>query len=285
MVGRTRYSLPLSSRARAEVRRARRELDLRVLASARARLADADRAFASSDRCRRPRRAAFYALLPFRIARELRAFRPEAVLVQGARGDCAVLLGRTPGARAREGHRRAPRRPACLDPPLRLACAPPLGAAGDGSRASPFAAPTASGRSRPSRRELVARRGRRARGRLPGLHGSGPVRRDPPAPLPDAAVALFVGVLERYKNVEGSPPPGGSRRRACRARGFASSAAGRMRDVAERSSPIFPGAMLDAALTRPRSRRRWTRRRLLVLPSRSEGLAAGDHRGVLPRPA
>src|SRR4029453_1913727 len=39
--------------------------------------------------------AAFYALLPFRVARELRRFRPDAVLAQGGQETALVLLGRT----------------------------------------------------------------------------------------------------------------------------------------------------------------------------------------------
>ena len=95
MVGRSRYALPLSASLARKFDALEAELDVRVLAS--------DGGGAGSDprfRLVRPVRPrlldgpVFYALLPFRAARELRDFRPDAVLVQGAQETALVLLGR-----------------------------------------------------------------------------------------------------------------------------------------------------------------------------------------------
>ena len=96
----------------------------------------------------------------------------------------------------------------------------------------------------------------------------------PPEPLPERPAALFVGVLELYKNVDGLAARVAPRRAArARTRSCASSAAAR----SARSS--------SSSSASSRSRRRWTERltqaevaaaldeaTCLVLPSRSEGL-------------
>ena len=58
---------------------------------------------------------------PFRVARELRRFRPDAVLAQGAAGDRARPARAAAGPRADEGDPRRPRRLARADAALRLA--------------------------------------------------------------------------------------------------------------------------------------------------------------------
>ena len=87
MVGRSRYSLPLSPSLEQKFAALEAELDVRVLASA-GRGSGTDPRF-TLFRPSRPRALdglVFYALLPFRVARELRAFRPDAVLAQGRAG-------------------------------------------------------------------------------------------------------------------------------------------------------------------------------------------------------
>ena len=203
MVGRTRYSLPLSPSLARKFDALGAELDVRVLASAAGRDGQDPRF-----RLARPVRPrildgpSFYALLPFRVARELRAFRPDAVLAQGAQETALVLLGRAlarvPAKVVADIHG---------DPavPARLY----------GSRPRKALAPLA---------DLLARIGlRRADGiRTISAYTSGVVREaggeptatfaafmdlEPflatrPVPPPEHPVALFVGVLERYKAVD-----------------------------------------------------------------------------------
>ena len=106
------------------------------------------------------------------------------------------------------------------------------------------------------------------------------------APLPERPTALFVGVLERYKNVDGlvgGLAAGG----AARARGARSSSSGRGR-CAPRSTRLgaeLPGASSTCPSCRPKaSRGRSTSATVLVLPSRSRGPRPRRHRGVRPRP-
>ena len=95
MVGRTRYSLPLSAALARKFDALGQELDVRVLASRARGSNGADPRFRLVDPLPALDGPAFYALLPLRVARELRASRPEAVLVQGAQETALVLLGRT----------------------------------------------------------------------------------------------------------------------------------------------------------------------------------------------
>lgn len=203
MVGRTRYALPLSPSLQRKFDALSSELDVRVLASA-----VGGRGTDPRFRLVRPVRprildgASFYALLPFRVARELRDFRPDAVLAQGGQEAALVLLAR-----------KLARRPTRVivdvhgDPaaPTRLY----------GSTLRRVLAPLA---------DVLARIGlRRADGvRTISAYTSGVVREagaQPTAtfaafmdlepfltpelaPLPERPLALFVGVLERYKAVD-----------------------------------------------------------------------------------
>ena len=94
MVGRTRYALPLSDSLARKFDSLEQELDVRVLAS-RTRGSDgSDPRFRLVDPLPALDGPAFYALLPLRVARELRREQPDAVLVQGAQETALVLLGR-----------------------------------------------------------------------------------------------------------------------------------------------------------------------------------------------
>lgn len=95
-VGRTRYRLPLDESRRRKFAALADVSDIRVLASAAAGASRGDDVFTLVRPF--PVRAldgvAFHALLPWRVARELRGFRPTVVLVQGAHEAALVLLGR-----------------------------------------------------------------------------------------------------------------------------------------------------------------------------------------------
>jgi glycosyltransferase involved in cell wall biosynthesis len=203
MVGRSRYSLPLSPSLARKFEALSNELDVRVLATA-ARVDGSDPRFRLA-RSVTPRfldGAVFYALLPFRVARELRRFRPDAVLAQGGQEAALALLGRrlarVPTRIVADVHGDPGSATRLYGSPLRKALSP-LG-------------------------DVLARRGlRRADGvRTISDYTSGVVRTagaeptatfaafmdlepflaTPPTPLPERPVALFVGVLERYKAVD-----------------------------------------------------------------------------------
>ncbi len=96
MVGRSRYSLPLSPSLEQKFDALSEELDVRVLAaSGDGRGSDPRFRLVRPIRPRALDVLAFYALLPFRVARELREFRPDAVLAQGAQEAALCVLGRT----------------------------------------------------------------------------------------------------------------------------------------------------------------------------------------------
>ena len=146
--------------------------------------------------------AAFYAALPMRLAREIRNFRPDVLIVQGAE-DTALALARPP---AREEHV-----PVVFD------------VHGDwrnntrvyGSPGRRLISPVADGLARLTLRHadavrtvsdftsgLVREQGVEPIATFPAFMDLEPFLEKPPAPLPKHPVALFVGVLERYKAVD-----------------------------------------------------------------------------------
>ena len=203
LVGRGRYSLPLSPSLAQKFDALEQELDVRVLGSG-ARVDGRDPRFRLFPPLR-PRLLdgpAFYAMLPFRVARELRAFRPDAVLAQGAQETALALLGRALA--------RVPA-PVLAD----VHGDPGSGTRLYGSRLRRLLSPLG---------DALARYGlRRADGvRTISAYTSGVVRSagveptatfaafmdldpflaSPPIPPPDRPTALFVGVLERYKGID-----------------------------------------------------------------------------------
>ena len=96
LVGRTRYSLPLDDTLRLKFDALARVLDVRVLGSAPNGAPREGGIFklVPPFPVRVLDGAAFHALLPFRVAREIRSFRPTVVLVQGAHEAALTLAGR-----------------------------------------------------------------------------------------------------------------------------------------------------------------------------------------------
>ena len=137
-----------------------------------------------------------------RLAREIRAFRPDVMIVQGAEDTALALLGRRL-ARANV--------PVVFD------------VHGDwrnntrvyGSPGRRLLSPVADGLARQTLRHadavrtisdftsgLVREAGVEPIATFPAYMDLGPFLALPPAPLPERPVALFVGVLERYKAVD-----------------------------------------------------------------------------------
>ena len=232
--------------------------------------------------------AAFYGALPARVARAIRSFRPDAVIVQGAQ-DTALALAGARLARVRRPGR--PRRPRRLAATTRACTALRRGGCSarpsTGSPTTPCATPTASGRSRASRLGLVReqgveptatfpaymdlapvprdrrrRRSRSRRGRCSSASSSA-TRRSTCSPRRGGALAPRVPAAE----------PADRRRRA--ARGHRRGARGRAASCACSWTPRLATAEVARALDEAT---------LLVLPVARRGHGPGRRRGVLPRP-
>jgi glycosyltransferase involved in cell wall biosynthesis len=216
---------------------------------------------------------AFYAALPARVARQLRAFRPHAVVVQGAHETAAVLAARrltgseTAVIADVHGDFRAPTRlygsrlRSLLNPVADRVAVAALRRA-DGVR-TVTAYTTA----------LVRGLGIEPTDEFPAYMDFETFLERPPVALPERPQALFVGVLERYKNVDGLVAAWGrvaSRVPAARLRIVGTGALATVveRAVAERPDRVSwtPGLSQEevaAALDESTC---------LVLPSRSEGM-------------
>ena len=272
MVGRTRYVLPLSASLARKFDALSEELDVHVLASA-ARGTGSDSRFHLVRRLPLLDGPAFYALLPLRVARELRRLRPDAVLAQGAQEAALAHVGR------RLAH--APTRVIADvhgDPaaPTRLY----------GSTARRLLAPFADRLARYGLRRadgvrtisaytsrLVRAQGVEPTAEFAAFMDLDPFLDEAPVPLPQRPLALFVGVLERYKAVDvladawrlaASRVPDAELRIVGQ---------GTMRDVPARLVADHPRqTRWTESLTTPEVARALDEATVLVLPSRSEGL-------------
>ena len=145
--------------------------------------------------------AAFYAMLPGRVARELRRFRPDAVLVQGAQETALVLLARrlarveTTVILDVHGDWRAPTR--LYGSPLRRLLSPLADALARFAIRHADAVRTIT----PYTSELVRAEGVEPVAEFPAYMDLGPFT-GPLTPLPEPPLALFIGVLERYKAID-----------------------------------------------------------------------------------
>jgi glycosyltransferase involved in cell wall biosynthesis len=146
---------------------------------------------------------AFFAALPLRIARELRGFRPHAVLAQGAHETAAALaarkLARTDTAVIADLHGdwRAPTR--LYGSKLRGLLSPVADRVALSALRNADGIRTVTGYTT----GLVRGLGLEPADEFPAYMDFDSFLQTPPQPLPTAPRALFVGVLERYKNVDG----------------------------------------------------------------------------------
>lgn len=274
MVGRSRYALPLSPSLAEKFDALEAELDVRVLASGAGR-------GGSDERFRlvrpiRPRRLdgpAFYALLPFRVARELRAFRPDAVLAQGAQEAALVLLGRRlarVSARVIADIHGDPAAPARLyGSTARRALAPVADAlARYGLRRSDGVRTISAYTS-----GLVRREGVEPTAEFAAFMDLEPFLEPEPEPVPDRPVALFVGVLERYKAVDVLAEAWRDVARRLPDALLHVVGRGALREVPERLVAELPDQVRwTEKLATPDVARALDAATVLVLPSRSEGL-------------
>jgi glycosyltransferase involved in cell wall biosynthesis len=273
MVGRTRYRLPLSPSLERKFSALGRQLDVRVLASS----ADGS----AGDETFRLWRAlpvgpldgvAFYLTLPFRLAGELRGFEPDAVATQSPFEAVAVLAGRN----------LARRRPALVvelhgdwrtfsrlyGSPLRRVLAPFT------DRVAPWALRRADAvRTLSAYTTGLARSaGVEPAAEFIAFTDLEAFVDSPPVPLPESQQALFVGVLERYKNVENLAA-------AWRLVALRLPSAclrlvgdGHRRDIAQRLVAEFPDTVSwEPSLSTEEVVRALDASTALLLPSRAEG--------------
>ena len=203
MVGRSRYSLPLSPSLEQKFAALSEELEVRVLASAGSTRGEDSRfRLVPPFRPRALDGLVFYAALPFRVARELKVFGPDCVLAQGAQEAALCILGR---ALARVPTRVVADLHGDPAAPARLY----------GSRGRKALAPLADALARVGLRRsdgirtisaytsrLVREAGVEPSAEFAAFMDLEPFVETPPAPLPERRAALFVGVLERYKAVD-----------------------------------------------------------------------------------
>jgi len=203
-VGRTRYRLPLASGAARKWDALGAELDVRVIGTAApgSPIEDATFTLMSPARVRPLDGVVFWLTLPRRIALILRSFRPDAVVCQTAYEAAAALLAR-----------RLARVPARIVVEVHGDWRTSTRLYGSGSRRAlaPFADLLAAAALRrsdairtvsPFTTRLVRELGLETAADFPAYMDLEPFVA-PPQPLCEEPVALFVGVLEAYKNVDG----------------------------------------------------------------------------------
>lgn len=200
-VSRERFRLPLEGAQKRKWDAVAEVVDHRVLAAAPAGRPRTDPRFHLVPRAT-PRRldgALFYALLPLRIARELRDFRPDAALVQGVHETVAFLAARRlAGVRTKvildvQGDWHEATR--LYGSPLRRLLNPVNDALAPIAVRGADAVRTVSTQTT----GLVRALGVEPAAVFPSYVDAASFLERPPTPLPERPRALFVGVLERYK--------------------------------------------------------------------------------------
>jgi glycosyltransferase involved in cell wall biosynthesis len=273
LVARERYRLPLSEALRRKFDALEEHFEVHVLASAADGSQPADERFRLSRSLPALDGPAFYAALPARAARALRALRPDAVLVQGTHETAAVRLARrlarvdVPVILDVHGNPRAATR--LYGSPFRRLLDP----AGDAlSRLAVRRADAIRTISDYTTR-LVRDLGRDSTAVFPAYVDLASFLDPAPLPLPEQPTALFVGVLERYKNVDGLVATW--RRAAARVPEATLRFVGRGRKttiVAELVAEFPSQTTYTPHLTAREVARALDESWALVLPSRSEGL-------------
>jgi glycosyltransferase involved in cell wall biosynthesis len=256
IAGATRHTLPLAPALQRKFDALEAELDYRVLA----RGTGAGERFTLVDARSGPE---FWLRLPFALAGELRAFRPAAVLAQSPYEAAAALvarrLARVPAKVVLDVHGDWRTFTRLYGSPLRRLLAPVADAVATWAVKAADAVRPVS----PYTERLVRELGVEPTATFPAFMDLEPFL-GPAKPLPERPVALFVGVLERYKNVDGLLE---AWRLADVDAELRIVGRGTLQPLVERSgvdwTPQLPPDGVAAALDEAS---------LLVIPSRSEGM-------------
>ncbi|HEY5101042.1 MAG TPA: glycosyltransferase family 4 protein [Gaiellaceae bacterium] len=194
-VSRTRYRLPLEPQVARKWDALAAELDVRVLATGDG----SDERFHLVP----ARSPAFYVSLPVHVARELRSFRPAVVVAQSPYEAGAALVGRAlahvPARVLLEVHGDWRTATTLYGSPLRRLLEPAsLTVARVAVRAADAVRTVG-----PFTTSLVRSVGVEPAATFTTYSDTSAFTASPPVPVPDVQRALFVGVAERYKNVQG----------------------------------------------------------------------------------
>jgi glycosyltransferase involved in cell wall biosynthesis len=270
-VGRTRYLLPLSPSLARKFEALNSELEVRVLASAASGSLLGDRTFTLVRplRFRRLDGLAFWLALPMRVARMLRQFRPDAVVCQTAYDAAATLLARrlarVPARVVVEVHgdwRTSTRLYGSSSRKL-------LSGIGDAVAAAAVRRADAVRTVSPFTAGLVRGLGVEPAADFPAYMDLEPFARAP-EPLPERPVALFVGVLEAYKNIDGLAEAWLLASQRVHGASLRLVGDGARTDIAE--ALVRGGARWDKQLSSAEVAVAMDDATVLLLPSRSEGM-------------
>ena len=274
MVGRTRYRLPLDPSLARKFDGLRDRLDLRVLAAAPHGAAPGDGIFALQRGTRVPALDGplFYGALPARIARELRRRPADAILAQSPYEALAALAGRrlarSDAAVVVEIHGDWRTWSRLYGSPARAVVAPLADRAALVAIRRADAVRTLSSFTT----RIVQDAGVEPAGTFTTYTELTAFSEPPVTPLPERPVALFVGVLERYKNVHAIADAWRLAAPRVPDATLALVGDGRHRDVAEALLSELPGRVTwERRLETPAMVRALDDAWLLLLASRSEG--------------
>ena len=274
-VGRNRYRLPLDASLARKFDALGERFEVRVLASAPAGAPTGDAVFTLVPPfpVRPLDGLVFYLALPVRTARELRRFRPDAVVAQSAYEAAATLvarrLARVPARVVLDVHGDWRTSTRLYGARGRKLLAPIGDAVAAAAVRRADAVRTITGYTT----ELVRSYGVEPQDVFPAFMDLEPFTEPPVASLPTAPRALFIGVLEPYKNIDGladawriaAPKLPGATLHIV--------GEGTRTDVVEQLLADVPGqTQWTRSLTTPEVAAALDAATCLVLPSRSEGM-------------
>jgi glycosyltransferase involved in cell wall biosynthesis len=207
-VGRTRYALPLPSWLAKKWEALERQLDLRVIAAAPSRdavLEDGPFRLISPLRIRPLDGILWYLRAPLAVRRQIREFRPDAIVAESPYTGAASLLGRAlaGGPRPRvvvevHGDWRTATR--LYGSPKRVVLAPLADWVSGMAVRRGDAVRAVSGFTEQLAEDV---RGVPATATFAAYMPLAAFTEKPPQPLPETPTILFIGMLEAYKNVDG----------------------------------------------------------------------------------